>query len=102
NPPKRFIIEGTVIPKSGINVSSTENIPSRQILPFAVAKNETYPDYLSDRYSDNKRVKELSESVYAGNFEFSNSDSTSAETVELGVSPEMVKKYVYNPIGVLP
>src|SRR4030095_5933198 len=102
NPPKRFIIEGTVIPKSGINVSSIENIPSRQILPFTIAKNETYPDYLSDRYSENKNAKDLSEPVYAGIFEFSNADSTSAETVELGVSPEMVKKYVYNPIGVLP
>lgn len=102
NPPKRFIIDGTIIPRSGINVNSTENIPERQILPFAVARIEIPSDNLNDRFSYSENVKELSETLYAENFEFSGGDSTSAGTVELGVSPEMVKKYVYNPVGVLP
>jgi hypothetical protein len=35
-PPKKFILDGTVIPKSGINVITTDNIPDKQVLPFAV------------------------------------------------------------------
>jgi hypothetical protein len=30
NPPKRFIIDGTVIPKSGITVSSVEKFPKNK------------------------------------------------------------------------
>jgi hypothetical protein len=101
NPPKRFILDGTVIPRSGINVSSTDNIPEKQMLPFAVFSIRLLPDKLN--YEDeNGEVKDLNSSSSAGLFEFSGSDTISTASVDLPVNPEMVKKYVHNPIGILP
>lgn len=101
NPPKRFILDGTVIPRSGINVSSTDNIPEKQMLPFAVFSIRLLPDRL-DYDGENGEVKDFSSSSSAGLFEFSGSDTISTASVDLPVNPEMVKKYVHNPIGILP
>ncbi len=109
NPPKRFIIDGTVIPRSGINVVSTENIPAKQILPFSVPKIDIPSDKLTSAgYARTKEslkdIKELEKTEFAGSFglQTSKTDSTSIASRELGVSPEMIKKYVYNAVGVLP
>ncbi len=101
NPPKRFIMDGTIIPRSGINVSSTDNIPEKQMLPFAVFSVRLSPDKLN---FDNEaaEVKDFSSSSAAGLFEFSGSDTLSTASVDLPVNPEMVKKYVHNPLGILP
>lgn len=103
NPPKRFIMDGTVIPKSGINVSSTDNIPEKQMLPFAVYSAKQLPDML-EYDTRTAEVKELGLSSYADMFEFSGSgsDTLSTASLDLPVNPEMVKKYVHNPIGILP
>jgi len=101
NPPKRFIIDGTVIPRSGINVSSTDNIPEKQMLPFAVFSIRLLPDRLNNE-GENGEVKDLNSSSSAALFEFSGSDTLSTASVDLPVNPEMVKKYVHNPVGILP
>jgi hypothetical protein len=104
NPPKKFVMDGNVIPRSGINVTSTDNIPDKQILPFAVLNLDSGPDRLAGKNISAGSVKELSETGFAEGFEFTGSDSTeiSGSKLELAVNPEMVKKYVYNPIGILP
>ncbi len=103
NPPKRFILDGTMIPRSGINVSSTDNIPEKQILPFAVAEIDNIVDRLNYNYSaGNRNIKEIPETEFAEVFEGGSMDSTSGGNVQLPVDPEMVRKYVHNPIGILP
>lgn len=104
NPPKKFIMDGTVIPRSGINITSTDNIPPKQILPFAVLSMESDPDRLSGKFISSESIKELDETGFALGFQFAGTDSNSVSggKLELAVNPEMVKKYVYNPIGILP
>ena len=104
NPPKKFVMDGTVIPRSGINVTTTDNIPPKQILPFAVLNLDSDPDRLAGKFINAGSIKELSETGFAAGFEFTGSDSTQNEggNLELAVNPDMVKKYVYNPIGILP
>ncbi len=101
NPPKRFIIDGTVIPKSGVNVLSTADIPEKQMLPFAVARFDIRSDLLKDsRFVLTSEIKEpnrLNE-----NFGVAGEDSISTGSVQLAVGPDMIKKYVYNPLGILP
>jgi hypothetical protein len=99
NPPKRFIIDGTIIPRSGINVRSIEEIPDRQKMPYKPTFFEVKPDKLKhDNYAG--EIKEVEESEFSSNL--NSLDSLSNSNVGLPVSPEMVKKYVYNPLGVLP
>jgi hypothetical protein len=101
NPPKRFILDGTVIPKSGINIVSNEQIPEKQMLPFAVAKIVQKTDLLNDtRFVDNIGIKQ-SENL-ANKFGVTENDSVITSNVQLAVGPEMIKKYVYNSVGVLP
>ena len=103
NPPKRFILDGTVIPKIGINVVSTDDIPDKQILPFAVYRIEELTDRLDNKESEEENIKELSESEFTDLFEISGeAGSQPTANTDVSVSPEMVKKYVYNPIGILP
>ncbi|NOS86846.1 MAG: L,D-transpeptidase [Ignavibacteria bacterium] len=100
-PPKRFIIDGTIIPKSGVNVLSTTNIPEKQMLPFAVARFETGSDMLDDsKFNSTSQV--LEPGLVTENFGVTENDSISTGTVQLAVGPEMIKKYVHNPLGILP
>jgi hypothetical protein len=98
NPPKRFIIDGTVIPKIGINVRSTDEIPARQLLPVFFTRFDQSPDKLQDsRYISKGEVKDspLAESIEI-------SEETVTGNTDLGVSAETLKKYVHNPVGILP
>lgn len=100
-PPKRFILDGTVIPKSGVNVLSTTDIPEKQMLPFAVARFESGSDLLEDsRFVYASEIREPGQ--LTENFGIAQSDSISTGNVQLAVGPEMIKKYVYNPLGILP
>ena len=100
-PPKRFIIDGTIIPKSGVNVLSTTDIPEKQMLPFAVARFETGSDLLDDS-KFNSAAQIIESGSMAENFGVSENDSISTGSVQLAVGPEMIKKYVHNPLGILP
>lgn len=100
NPPKRFIMDGTVIPKSGVNVLSTEEVPVKQILPFAIARFYMKPDFLNNRYAS---ADNIVESVnLTENFGIPPGDSLVTESRQIAVAPEMIKKYVHNPLGILP
>lgn len=101
NPPKRFILDGTVLPKSGVTVLSNEEIPEKQILPFSVARIDMKTDLLDDsRYGISAGIKEPEN--LSDQFGVSTDDSVSTGNVQLAVEPEMIKKYVYNPVGILP
>lgn len=103
DPPKRLIIDGTTIPKSGINVANLNMIPEKQYLPVAVPVMSGVNDYLNVESSVNKPVirdngdKILADLEISDNVE---SEDPYISTVE--VDPDKVKKYGYNPIGVLP
>jgi hypothetical protein len=102
NPPKRIILDGSALPRSGITVASTQLLPSKQILPFSVAE----PDIVSDRVEIFKRDKPLvskeDEAALTGNMLIEESHDTSPELAGLDVNPERVKKYAHNPLGILP
>jgi hypothetical protein len=89
-----------VIPRIGINVKTTDEIPERQMLPFAVFTFESLQDKLKSKSIYSGEIRNLTNTEFSEN-EVSKSDSTLYSS-ELGVSPDMVKKYVYNPIGILP
>jgi hypothetical protein len=98
-PPKRFILDGNIIPRYGINVRSADEIPAKQQLPvyfntFGMA---------DDRLEDSRFVKKgnVRDAPVAENIDI-NESQESTGSVDLGVSPETIKKYVYNPIGILP
>ena len=100
NPPKRFILDGTVIPKIGVNVLSTEEIPEKQVLPFVIAKFESKPDFLNNRYSASGNITEPVN--LAENFGIPEGDSVITESRQISVAPEMIKRYFHNPLGILP
>jgi hypothetical protein len=109
NPPKRFIADARYIPKYGINIGSNENIPEKQIIPQAVNKYYFKSDLLDSRYAEYKRsggVRETIDEKFAADFEIPADNSaekkTDANLSQLGVNDEMIKKLVYNPIGILP
>ena len=109
NPPKRFIADGKLIPKYGINIGSKESIPEKQLIPQAVNKYYLKNDLLDSRYAEYKSssgVKGTIDEKLASDFKIQAGDSTAANNdgnlSDLGVSLEMVKKLVYNPVGILP
>lgn len=101
NPPKKFILDGTIIPKSGINILSKQEIPEAQILPIYIPLIQNIYDKLITKNNiaekDIKSVDNLAE--YFG---YSREESPSKSNFQLAVGPEMVKKYVHNPLGILP
>lgn len=97
-PPKRFILDGTVIPKYGINVRSSDEIPEKQLLPVYFSSIDIAGDKLQDSRYINK--KELRETLFTDNMDITDSGEKSNNSP--GVGPEAIKKYVYNPIGILP
>lgn len=102
HPPKRFILDGTVIPKSGVNVLSTDNIPEKQMLPFAVVRIEMINDVLAVRKPEGEVVREANETLFSAETGGQPKDTVQTSSISLPVNPEMVKKYVHNPIGILP
>ncbi len=101
NPPKKFVLDGKIIPTSGINVLANTKLPDKQILPFAVAKFDMISDRLDDtHFSSAGNLTEFD--MQKENFGINKRDSVITSNVELAVAPELIKKYVYNPLGVLP
>lgn len=101
NSPKRFILDGTILPKSGVTVLSNEEIPEKQMLPFAIARIEMRTDFLNDSHFGNSSGIKEPENL-TGKFGVTENDSLGTGNVQLAVAPEMIKKYAYNPVGVLP
>ena len=101
NPPKRFILDGTILPKSGVNIVSNEKIPEKQILPFSVARINMPSDLLDDsRFKISSNIN--SSENLTEKFGVTESDTVKGGNLQIAVGPEMIKKYVYNPVGILP
>lgn len=101
----RFIIDPKVIPVSGVYTSYDKEIPDNQILPRSFLKfpekNDklnTEPDHDNIEFvNDDELIKLVSEDE-EGNLNFASNESNN----EVNSSADLVKKYFYNPIGVLP
>lgn len=109
NPPKRFIPDPKYIPKYGINIGSPDNIPEKQIIPQAVNRYYLKNDLLDSRFAELKRaagVREVMNENLASEFNIPPADTAETKNegslTDLGVNDEMIKKLVYNPIGILP
>gem|GEM_PF-619651 len=109
NPPKRFIPDSKYIPKYGINIGNPENIPEKQIIPQAVNSYYLKNDLLDSRFDELKRAGGIRETInenLAAELNIPAPDSSVTKTEgtlsDLGVTEAMVKKLVYNPIGILP
>lgn len=101
NPPKRFILDGTVLPRSGINVLSNETAPEKQLLPFAVVKIEMDTDLLNDsKFSRKNNIAEVHN--ISEHYGIAGGDTMITAGSQISVAPEMIKRYVYNPVGILP
>ncbi|NOS85603.1 MAG: hypothetical protein HOP31_10720, partial [Ignavibacteria bacterium] len=50
----------------------------------------------------NSTSQVLEPGLVTENFGVTENDSISTGTVQLAVRPEMIKKYVHNPLGILP
>lgn len=99
--PKRFIIDPSVIPKIGFNVGTTEDVPSRQQMPFMVEQMLQFADKLDLNKYTASDVKEKLDEEIAENFNF-DSEDTIYSSLGLEVDKELVDKLVYNRIGILP
>lgn len=97
NPPKRFIIDPSIIPRIGINVGNSDDVPEKQQIPFMVNRFEHGKDWLTAEVRD---VKENLDPEVAARFEFEEEDTLASGDIDVG--SDLVKKYVYNPIGILP
>ncbi len=100
HPPKRFILDGKILPRSGITVSSADVLPDKQLLPFAVAEPEEVSDEL--KFSGTEISVMPEEIQYVSNFSIEESVNTEPVMKEIDVDPEKVKKYSHNPLGILP
>lgn len=102
---ERFIIDPKVIPVSGVYISYDNQIPDNQILPrsflkFYEKKDDLMVSINSDKIEmigEDEFIKLVSEDE-EGNLEFSNNDNSK----DVSSTEDLVKKYFYNPIGVLP
>lgn len=102
NPPKRFVIDPSVIPRIGINIGTTDEIPETQQIPVYVWKTEQQADIvrISKSRIFNIPFAEYGEEIYETPELNNEEDGSSLPGVES--SPELVKRLVYNPIGILP
>lgn len=98
NPPKRFIIDPLIIPRIGYNIGSTDDIPGKQQIPLVVNMIEMKNDILESRNGDVVPLDKL-DSTIAREFDL---DSSITGASDIDISPELVKKLVYNPLGILP
>jgi hypothetical protein len=101
NPPIRFIIDPSVIPRIGFNVGSTDDIPDKQQIPVMLMNTEPKSDRLSEQLPQVSKLKTIEEAGLTDNFQFEDSESQNSSTLP-DVGSDLVKKLVYNPGGILP
>lgn len=99
NPPKRFIIDGSIIPRIGFYVGSTDDIPEKQQIPLAVNIFEMKRDMIEINKPDILPFEKLDNSI-ADELGLNKGDTISETDIE--VPPELVKKLAFNPNGILP
>lgn len=101
DPPKRFIIDPAVIPRIGFNVGSSNDVPPEQQIPVRLRQSETAGDRLSPWKFVNNNIAEKINDELAGIFQFG-ADSSSYSSLGLNVDEELINKFVYNRVGILP
>lgn len=99
--PKKFILDGSVIPRIGFNVGNSDDIPQKQNFPFFVKRFELVSDKISQNKNLNKNIAENLDSELVNHFSvFELNDTLSKSNID--VSQELVDKLAYNKVGILP
>lgn len=97
--PKKFVIDGKLVPRIGFNVGNADDIPEKQKFPIVINVFDLLTDkFLSD---GDVKVSETLEPELAQYFEFIETDEY-YKVNEIEVNTEVVKKLSYNPGGILP
>ncbi len=99
HPPKRFIIDPAIIPRIGYNVGNSDDIPERQQVPYVINRFGVNADRMKTELAALTGIKESLDSDIAVNFV---TEEEVQDDAGLDVSKELVNKYAYNPIGILP
>jgi hypothetical protein len=102
DPPKRFIIDPSVIPKIGFNVGTTDDIPGKQNIPILIEQREQKNDNLSLSRLVINHIKENFDEDIAENFRFEEDAAAGFSALGLSISKEQIDKLVYNRAGILP
>lgn len=101
NPPKRFIIDASIIPKIGYNVGTTDDMSSNQYLPLVVEHIELMSDRLeAGKFRSHSITNSLDQEI-ADKISFEEGNDTYS-SLGLDVTKEQVDKLAYNRIGILP
>jgi L,D-transpeptidase catalytic domain len=101
--PKRLIIDGKIIPVSGINVSSVSKIPEKQMLPFAIAEIDIKSDKINSRNLNSNLASNETRGEFLTLLGINDEEEELTENLaSISVDAETVKKYAHNPIGILP
>lgn len=101
NPPKRFVIDASIIPKIGYNVGTADEISANQYLPLVIEQIEPMNDKLeSGKFRTHIISVNLDEDI-AQNISFEEGNDNNS-TLGLDVTQEQIDKLVYNRIGILP
>ena len=100
NPPKRFVIDPAVIPRIGFNVGNTDDIPEKQQVPLMMDFTELKSDRLDPSRTTTEIINDSFEKDLSEYFGITEEDTQ--ENTDVSVSPELIKKLVYNPGGILP
>ena len=99
-PPRRFIIDPAVIPRIGFNVGNTDDMPAKQQVPLIMDFTELRSDRLDPDRSTGSVINEDFEKDLTEYFGITEDDTD--KDSDVSVSPELIKKLVYNPGGILP
>ena len=97
DPPKRFVIDPSIIPRNGFFVGNNDDIPEKQQVPYYIA----HYDILTDNITEAKISKAPAEIDSELALAFGESNEN-VRTSSVAASDETVKKLVYNPGGILP
>lgn len=100
DPPKRFIINSSIIPRNGFFTGNFDNIPEKQLIPSMIVKVPVKSDRIKSAYFVSKKeLKDLDEDL-AEHIDSVKESSGNSSVVT--VSKELVDKLAFNKIGILP
>jgi hypothetical protein len=101
NPPKRFVIDASIIPRIGYNVGTTDGISANQYLPLVLEQIELTSDKLEAEKFRTGSMKESLDEDIAEKISFEE-ENDGYSSLGLDVTKEQIDKLAYNRIGILP
>jgi hypothetical protein len=99
-PPRRFVIDPAVIPRIGYYVGDADDIPEKQQVPVMLNVTDLKSDRLDPSRTVNSDIKEKLDKDISEYFGISEEEPQ--DVSDITVTPELIKKLVYNLGGILP